>query len=302
MSETNLTPKQIDAINTSPNDWVVCFILVIFLGFWGVHRFYVRKIGTGILMIFTFGGLGIWWFIDLILIATASFRDKEGRQIPYNNTPLVSPTSVNTANKSNKVEQNFNVNVASELRELSSLRDEGIITEQEFKKKKNLRVLAIKNMGEKENLLEIKNIDGGVLVQDKDTKQLTPDDLNIVTIKQPSLEDIETAIFTWKVLKHAKSNGILIAKNKTTIGLGAGQVSRVDAVHMALRKGGEKVKGGVLASDAFFPFRDSIDTIKGSGIRTIIQPGGSIRDQEVIDACNEHGFSMVFTGTRCFKH
>ena len=172
----------------------------------------------------------------------------------------------------------------------------------EFKKKKNLRVLAIKNMGEKENLLEIKNINGGVLVQDKDTKQLTPDDLNIVTIKQPSLEDIETAIFTWKVLKHAKSNGILIAKNKTTIGLGAGQVSRVDAVHMALRKGGEKVKGGVLASDAFFPFRDSIDTIKGSGIRTIIQPGGSIRDQEVIDACNKHGFSMVFTGIRCFKH
>ena len=111
MSETNLTPKQIDAINTSPNDWVVCFILVIFLGFWGVHRFYVRKIGTGILMIFTFGGLGIWWFIDLIMIGTASFRD-------------------------NKVDQNFNVNVASELRELSSLRDEGIITEQEFKKKK----------------------------------------------------------------------------------------------------------------------------------------------------------------------
>ena len=101
MSETNLTPKQIDAINTSPNDWIVCFILVIFLGFWGVHRFYVRKIGTGILMIFTFGGLGIWWFIDLILIATASFRDKEGRQIPYDNTPLVNPTSVNTTNKSN---------------------------------------------------------------------------------------------------------------------------------------------------------------------------------------------------------
>ena len=136
MSETNLSPKQIDAINTSPNDWIVCFILVIFLGFWGVHRFYVRKIGTGILMIFTFGGLGIWWFIDLFMIATASFRDKEGRQIPYNNTPLISPASANNNNKSNNVDQNFNVNVASELRELSSLRDEGIITEQEFKKKK----------------------------------------------------------------------------------------------------------------------------------------------------------------------
>jgi hypothetical protein len=87
-------------------------------------------------MIFTFGGLGIWWFIDLIMIATASFRDKEGRQIPYNNTPLISPASANNNNKSNNVDQNFNVNVASELRELSSLRDEGIITEQEFKKKK----------------------------------------------------------------------------------------------------------------------------------------------------------------------
>ena len=105
-----------------------------------------------------------------------------------------------------------------------------------------------------------------------------------------------------QVLRHTKSNGILIAKDGTTVGLGAGQVSRVDAVHMALRKGGENVKGGVLASDAFFPFRDSIDTVKNSGISTIIQPGGSIRDQEVIDACNEYGFSMIFTGTRCFKH
>ena len=104
------------------------------------------------------------------------------------------------------------------------------------------------------------------------------------------------------MLRHTKSNGILIAKNGTTVGLGAGQVSRVAAVPMALRKGGENVKGGVLASDAFFPFRDSIDTIKDSGINTIIQPGGSIRDQEVIDACNEYGFSMVFTGARCFKH
>ena len=104
------------------------------------------------------------------------------------------------------------------------------------------------------------------------------------------------------MLRHTKSNGILIAKDGTTVGLGAGQVSRVDAVHMALRKGGENVKGGVLASDAFFPFRDSIDTVKDSGITTIIQPGGSIIDQEVIDACNEYGFSMIFPGTRCFKH
>ena len=145
-------------------------------------------------------------------------------------------------------------------------------------------------------------MDGGLIVQDTDTKILTEDDLSIVTKKQPSDSDIETALFTWKVLRHAKSNGILIAKNGTTVGLGAGQVSRVDAVHMALRRGGEKVSGGVLASDAFFPFRDSIDTIKDSGISMIMQPGGSIRDQEVIEACDEYGFSMVFTGTRCFKH
>ena len=171
-----------------------------------------------------------------------------------------------------------------------------------FKKKKNLRVLEIGEFGKREKKIEVRNVDGGILVQDTDTKILTKDDLTTVTKKEPSEKEIETALFTWKVLRHTKSNGILIAKDGTTVGLGAGQVSRVDAVHMALRKGGENVRGGVLASDAFFPFRDSIDTVKDSGISTIIQPGGSIRDQEVIDACDEYGFSMIFTGTRCFKH
>jgi len=145
-------------------------------------------------------------------------------------------------------------------------------------------------------------VDGGLLVQGVDTKILSKDDLTVVTKAQPSELEIETALFTWKVLRHAKSNGILIAKDNTTVGLGAGQVSRVDAVHMALRKGSENVMGGVLASDAFFPFRDSIDAIKDSGIALVIQPGGSVRDQEVIDACNEYGIAMLFTGTRCFKH
>jgi len=171
-----------------------------------------------------------------------------------------------------------------------------------FKKKKNLRVLEIGNFGKRAAKPEVRNVDGGLLVQDVDTKLILRDDLKVVTEKQPSDWDIETALFSWKVLRHAKSNGILIAKDKTTVGLGAGQVSRVDAVHMALRKGGENVKGAVLASDAFFPFRDSIDTIKDSGINAVMQPGGSIRDREVIDACNEHGISMIFTGTRCFKH
>ena len=171
-----------------------------------------------------------------------------------------------------------------------------------FKKKKKLRVLELGNFQKRKKKIEVRNIDGGILVQETDTKILTRDNLTTVTKKQPSEEDIDTALFTWKVLRHARSNGILIAKKGTTVGLGAGQVSRVDAVHMALRKGGKNVKGGVLASDAFFPFRDSIDTIKGSGISTIIQPGGSIRDKEVIEACDEHGFAMIFTGTRCFKH
>ena len=171
-----------------------------------------------------------------------------------------------------------------------------------FKKKKNLRVLGIGDFGKRSPKLEVRNIDGGLLIQDSDLKTLTLEHLNTVTKIKPSDQDIKTALFTWKVLRHAKSNGILIAKDNTTVGLGAGQVSRVDAVHMALRKGGENVKGGVLASDAFFPFRDSIDVIKNSGIKVVMQPGGSIRDQEVIDACDEYGIAMIFTGTRCFKH
>jgi len=171
-----------------------------------------------------------------------------------------------------------------------------------FKKKKNLRVLEIDQFSQRAAKLEVRNIDGGLLVQDTDTNILTKEDLNIVTEKKPAETDIQTALFTWKVLRHSKSNGILIAKDNTTVGLGAGQVSRVDAVHMALRKGGKNVEMGVLASDAFFPFRDSIDAIKDSGIALVVQPGGSVRDREVIDACNEYGIAMVFTGTRCFKH
>ncbi len=171
-----------------------------------------------------------------------------------------------------------------------------------FSKKQNIRVLSVGNLKSRESKIEVRNIDGGLLVQDVDIKNLSERDLKVVTKNKPSEIDIKTALFTWKVLRHAKSNGILIAKNNITVGLGAGQVSRVDAVSMALQKGGDNVSGGVLASDAFFPFRDSIDSLKNSGISAIIQPGGSIRDQEIIDACNEYNISMMFTGTRCFKH
>ena len=113
---------------------------------------------------------------------------------------------------------------------------------------------------------------------------------------------MKTMLFWWKVLKHVKSNGILIIKDNTTIGVGAGQVSRGDSVDMAMNKSGDSIKDSILCSDAFFPFRDSIDKIAGSGIKAVLQPGGSVRDDEVISACNEHGIAMVFTGQRCFKH
>ena len=169
-------------------------------------------------------------------------------------------------------------------------------------RKKNLRVLELGAIPPKVAKLQYRYIDGGLLVQETDIKTITLDDLEVVTETKPSATEIETMLFGWKVLKHVKSNGILIAKDYTTIGIGAGQVSRVDAVDIAIRKSGARAEGGILASDAFFPFRDSIDKIAPSGIRAIIQPGGSIRDKEVIEACNEHGIAIVFTGSRCFKH
>jgi phosphoribosylaminoimidazolecarboxamide formyltransferase/IMP cyclohydrolase len=169
-------------------------------------------------------------------------------------------------------------------------------------KKKNLRVLEVGGVTARENKLEIRNIDGGILVQDEDTSVLTLDELKTVTKTAPSDSEIKTMLFGWKVLKHVKSNAILLAKDNETIGIGAGQVSRVDAVNIALNKAGERLHNSILCSDAFFPFRDSIDIIANTGIRAVIQPGGSIRDQEVIAACDDHGIAMVLTGRRCFKH
>ena len=171
-----------------------------------------------------------------------------------------------------------------------------------FSKKKNLRVLEVGNIQSREQLLEVRNIVGGVIVQETDTSILSEDNLQIVTENKPSDKEIKTMLFGWKVLKHVKSNGILIVKDNTTVGVGAGQVSRVDSVDIAMKKSGKSIKDSILCSDAFFPFRDSIDKIAGSGIKAILQPGGSVRDDEVISACNEHRIAMVFTGQRCFKH
>lgn len=168
--------------------------------------------------------------------------------------------------------------------------------------KKNLRVLELGSLPKPIAKLEYKFVDGGLLAQDKDTKEVTMDDLKFVTDKRPTEKELSTMLFGWKVLKYMHSNAILLAKDNTTVGVGIGQVSRVDAVDIAIKKAGAKIAGCILASDAFFPFRDSIDKIAGTGITAIIQPGGSIKDEEVIKACNEHGIAMVFTGIRCFKH
>lgn len=169
-----------------------------------------------------------------------------------------------------------------------------------FSTKPNLRVLEIAT--DQQPIWEMKFITGGVLLQEKDPQVISAEDLKVVTQNKPTQEEIDSMLFAWRVLKHVKSNGILIATNHLTVGIGAGQVSRIDAVDLAIRKAGDRINNTILASDAFFPFRDSIDRLANTGVRAIIQPGGSMRDEEVIAACNEHNIAMVFTGKRCFRH
>ncbi len=168
--------------------------------------------------------------------------------------------------------------------------------------KKNLRVLDIGEITAPTQPLTGKIITHGLLLQSRDDHTITKDQLTCVTNTKPDDQQLAALLFAWQVAKHAKSNAIVIARQQQTAGIGAGQVSRVDAVDIALTKAEGKLANAVLASDAFFPFRDSIDKIAQSGIRAIIQPGGSIRDPEVIAACNEHGIAMVFTGIRSFNH
>ncbi|PWT91026.1 MAG: bifunctional phosphoribosylaminoimidazolecarboxamide formyltransferase/IMP cyclohydrolase PurH, partial [Blastocatellia bacterium] len=170
-----------------------------------------------------------------------------------------------------------------------------------LKTKKNLRVLRIRPDEQSESL-EYKQISGGMLVQTRDTHRLTRDMLVVVTAKAPSDEQIDALLFAWTVCKHTKSNAIVYARKDQTIGVGAGQMSRVDSVKIGAMRAQLPLEGSVLASDAFFPFRDGIDEAAKHGITAIIQPGGSVRDDEVIAAANEHGLAMVFTGIRHFKH
>jgi len=174
-----------------------------------------------------------------------------------------------------------------------------------LKAKKNLRVLQMPIDSEIESLLEYKQISGGFLVQEKDVHQLTEADLQFVTEKRPSADEIRALLLAWTVCKHVKSNAIVFANEMQTLGVGAGQMNRVDSVRIAAIRAERfnlPLNGSVLASDAFFPFRDNIDEAAKYGVSAIIQPGGSVRDKECVEAANEHGISMVFTGIRHFKH
>lgn len=171
-----------------------------------------------------------------------------------------------------------------------------------FKKKPNLRVIKIDPSIRQLNEFDIKSIDQGFLVQDANFLTIDPNELKFVTRKKPTEQEIIDLIFAWKVCKHVKSNAIVIAKDGKTLGVGGGQPSRVNSVEIAIDKANYNSSGAVLASDAFFPFKDSIEIAASARISAIIQPGGSIKDKEVIDTCDKYGISMVFTGIRHFRH
>jgi phosphoribosylaminoimidazolecarboxamide formyltransferase/IMP cyclohydrolase len=172
--------------------------------------------------------------------------------------------------------------------------------------KKNVRLLETGQWSTtRTTALDYKRVNGGLLVQDRDNGMISVDDLKVVTKRAPTEAELNDLIFTWKVAKFVKSNAIVYGKNRQTIGVGAGQMSRVNSARIAAIKAehaGLQVEGAVMASDAFFPFRDGIDNAAKAGIKAIIQPGGSIRDEEVIAAADEAGIAMVFTGMRHFRH
>jgi phosphoribosylaminoimidazolecarboxamide formyltransferase/IMP cyclohydrolase len=150
--------------------------------------------------------------------------------------------------------------------------------------------------------IEVRPIDGGALVQDADSAPESRDELRVVTERTPTEEEWDGLLFAWRVAARVKSNAIVLARGRATVGVGAGQMSRVDSVELARRKAGDRAKGSVLASDAFFPFRDGIDAAAEAGVTAVVQPGGSVRDEEVVAAADEHGMAMALTGTRHFRH
>lgn len=168
--------------------------------------------------------------------------------------------------------------------------------------KKNIRLIQIGKLDNKnEKQIDFKKVSGGLLIQQKDFL-LLDGELRAVTDRKPTEKEMEDLLFAWKAAKNIKSNGVVLAKNKGTLGLGLGEVNRSWAVENAVKRAGKKAKGSVLASDGFFPFRDSVEILTKAGVTAIIQPGGSIRDGEVIEEANQNNISMIFTGVRHFKH
>src|SRR5437868_5448655 len=168
-----------------------------------------------------------------------------------------------------------------------------------FAAKKSLRLIEISHAPQK---WVLKNVSGGILVQDADVRPLSENDLKVVTKRQPTAEEKRALLFAWKVCKHVKSNAILYARDGQTVGVGAGQMSRVDSCKIGAQKAVLPLKGTVAASDAFFPFPDGVEEIAKAGATAIIQPGGSVRDQEIIEAADRVGLAMIFTGVRHFRH
>ena len=177
--------------------------------------------------------------------------------------------------------------------------------QQALSTKENIRILDAGTLGGQNNNPKLLSVSGGLLIQDNDIATLSNEDIKIVSEREPSEDEIQNCLFAWKVCKFVKSNAIVYTKDNQTIGIGAGQMSRIDSAQIAASKAlerGFKTEGCSMASDAFFPFRDGIDAAAKIGITSVIQPGGSMRDQEVIDAANEAGMAMLFTGIRHFRH
>ncbi|MFP3916411.1 bifunctional phosphoribosylaminoimidazolecarboxamide formyltransferase/IMP cyclohydrolase [Lysinibacillus telephonicus] len=169
-------------------------------------------------------------------------------------------------------------------------------------KKKNIRLMTINFSQEKQDQFKMVSVEGGLLVQEDDKFGFADADIKVATDREPTEEEWKALKLGWAVVKHVKSNAIVVTDTQMTLGVGAGQMNRVGAAKIALEQAGEKAKGAVLASDAFFPMSDTVETAAAAGITAIIQPGGSIKDQDSIDKANEYGIAMVFTGVRHFKH
>jgi phosphoribosylaminoimidazolecarboxamide formyltransferase/IMP cyclohydrolase len=199
-----------------------------------------------------------------------------------------------------KVEQDTASEIASTFVEVVLAPDYSDQALEILKTKKNLRLLRMSSQPSSQQ--EHREISGGILVQERDLFHVRADQLKVVTRRAPSAEELEALMFGWRVVKHVKSNAIVLSNASRTLGIGAGQMSRVDSVKLAAQRAIFSLRGSAMASDAFFPFPDGIITAAGFGVTAVIQPGGSVKDAEAIEAGNEHDMAMVFTGIRHFRH